>query len=78
MELGQPEEAVKQFEKAAGMEENDFTTPMYLMKAGIVHQQLGNHGEAQKAFNRIAEEFPSSPDANQARKYAALAAASGN
>jgi tetratricopeptide (TPR) repeat protein len=76
VELGRPEEAVKQFDKAASMETNDFTTPMYLMKAGILHKQLGNHAAAEKAFNRIATEFPTSPDANQARKYAGLAAAS--
>jgi tetratricopeptide (TPR) repeat protein len=75
VELGRPQEAVKQFEKAAGMEQNDFTTPMYLMKAGLVHHQLGDHAAAEKAFSRIAKEFPNSPDANQARKYAGLAAA---
>ncbi|MDQ3100544.1 MAG: soluble NSF attachment family protein [Bacteroidota bacterium] len=78
VELGRPEDAVKEFEKAAGMETNEFTTPMYLMKAGIVHQQLGDTKKAQKAFKRIADEFPTSADATQARKYAALAEASGN
>jgi tetratricopeptide (TPR) repeat protein len=78
VEMGRPEEAVKQFEKAANMETNDFTTPLYLMKAGVVHKQLGNYAQAQKAFNRVASEFPTSPDANQARKYAGLAEASGN
>jgi hypothetical protein len=24
------------------MVKNDFTTPMYLMKAGVLHQQAGN------------------------------------
>ncbi len=77
VELDRLEDAVKQFEKAAKMEKNDFTTPMYLMKAGLVHQQLGNYKEARKAFDRVATEFPNSPDANQARKYAAIAEASG-
>ncbi len=76
VELGRPQEAVKQFEKAAGMVTNEFTTPMYLMKAGILQQQLGNTGAAQKHFERVANEFPTSADANQARKYAGLAAAS--
>lgn len=75
VELGRNEEAIRQFEKAASMRTNDFTTPMYLMKAGILHQQGGNWKAAAKAFRRIAKEFPTSADANQARKYAARAEA---
>ncbi len=78
VELGRPAEAVDKFERAAGMETNELTTPMYLMKAGILHKQLGNFDKARKNFDRVATEFPASPDANQARKYAGLAAASGN
>ncbi len=69
VELGRNEEAVKLFDKAANMETNDFTTPLYLMKAGILHQQLGDWSAAAKAFKRIADEFPLSNDAAQARKY---------
>jgi tetratricopeptide (TPR) repeat protein len=77
VELGRPEEAVKQFEKAAGMVTNDFTTPMYLLKAGILHQQAGNWKAARKAFERIVKEFPNSSDVSQARKYAGYAEAMG-
>jgi tetratricopeptide (TPR) repeat protein len=77
VELGRTDEAVKLFEKAAGMAKNDFTTPMYLMKAGILHQQAGKWKDAAKAFKRIAEEFPTSSEASQARKYAGHAEAMG-
>lgn len=77
VELGRTDEAVKQFEKAAGMLTNDFTTPLFLMKAGIIHQQSGNWSAAAKAFKRIAKEFPTSAEANQARKYAGHAEAMG-
>ncbi|MBL7981499.1 MAG: tetratricopeptide repeat protein [Flavobacteriales bacterium] len=77
VELGRTDEAVKLFEKAAGMANNDFTTPMYLMKAGILHQQAGKWKDAAKAFNRIAKEFPTSSEASQARKYAGHAEAMG-
>lgn len=77
VELGRADEAVKQFEKAANMEANEFTTPMFLMKAGILHHQSANWSAAAKAFNRISKEFPTSADANQARKYAGLAEAMG-
>jgi len=77
VELGRTDEAVKLFEKAADLTKNDFTTPMYLMKAGILHQQAGNWSGAAKAFKRITEEFPTSSDASQARKYAGHAQAMG-
>ena len=77
VELDQPEEAVKRFEQAAGMAKNEFTTPMYLMKAGILHQQAGTWDEARKAFERIVKDFPNSPETMQARKYAGHAEAMG-
>jgi tetratricopeptide (TPR) repeat protein len=75
VELGRTDEAVKKFEQAAGMVKNDFTTPMYLMKAGVLHQQAGQWDKAKNAFERIAKEFPSSSEASQARKYAGRAEA---
>lgn len=77
VELGRMDEAVKQFEKAAGMTNNEIIAPMYLMKAGILHQQAANWSAAAKAFNRVATEFPTSMDANTARKYAGHAEAMG-
>lgn len=77
VELGRPDEAVSRFEKAANMVTSDFTTPMYLMKAGIVYQQKGDWKGAEKCFARVATDFPSSPDAQQAKKYAAHAKAMG-
>jgi len=69
VELGRMNDAAKQFEKAAGMVDNDFLTPLYLMKAGIVHQQQGDWKAAAKAFSRIAKEYPTSAEGNSARKY---------
>ena len=75
VELGRTDEAVKLFEKAAAMTKNDMTTPMYLMKAGILYQQAGDWKKAAKAFRRVANDFPANPDANTAKKYAARAEA---
>lgn len=77
VELGRTDEAVKQFEKAAGMTNNELIAPMYLMKAGILHQQAANWAGAAKAFKRIATEFPTSQEASTARKYAGHAEAMG-
>lgn len=77
VELDRAGEAVKEFEKAANMTTNELTTPMYLMKAGILHQESGNWKGAAKAFKRIVAEFPNSNEAAQARKYAGHAEAMG-
>jgi tetratricopeptide (TPR) repeat protein len=77
VELGRTDEAVRQFEKAASMTNNELVAPLFLMKAGILHQQAANWKEAAKAFNRIAKEFPTSQEANTARKYAGHAEAMG-
>lgn len=77
VELGRTDEAVRMFEKAANRVKNDFTTPMYLMKAGILHQQASNWKEAARSFRRIADEFPLSSEASTARKYAGHAEAMG-
>jgi tetratricopeptide (TPR) repeat protein len=72
-DLGRPAEAAAQFMKAADLVKSDYTTPMFLMKAGIVYQQLNDWKNAEKCFSRIANEFPFAPDANTAKKYAARA-----
>lgn len=73
VELGNTAEAARQFEKAADLVRNDFTTPMYLMKAGILHHQAKDWKAAAKAFNRIVKDFPTSNEVSNARKYAGLA-----
>ncbi len=75
VEMNEMDKAVGQFEKAADMVKSDFTTPMYLMKAGILHKQAGNWKAAAKAFRRVANDFPQHSDVNQAKKYAAMAEA---
>lgn len=73
VDLGRPAEATAQFMKAADMVKSDYTTPMFLMKAGIVYQQQNDWKNAAKCFGRIASDYPTSPDANTAKKYAARA-----
>lgn len=75
VDLGRPAEATAQFMKAADMVKSDYTTPMFLMKAGVVYQQQNDWKNAAKCFGRIASDYPASPDANTAKKYAARAKA---
>lgn len=75
VELGKPAEAAAQFMQAADLVKSDYTTPMFLMKAGIVYQQQNDWKNAAKCFGRIVADFPASPDAATAKKYAGRAKA---
>lgn len=75
VELGKPAEAATQFMKAADMVASDYTTPMFLMKAGIVYQQQNDWKNAAKCFGRVSADYPNSPDAQTAKKYGARASA---
>lgn len=63
MQLDQKEDALDYYVKAANMKTNNFTTPMYLFKAGTTALELGKNGDALKYFNRIKDEFSTSTEA---------------
>jgi tetratricopeptide (TPR) repeat protein len=66
MQLDQPEVALEYYEKAIALQTNDFTTPLYLMKAGTAAKVIGDYEKALSFFKRIKEEFPKSEQATQA------------
>lgn len=66
MQLDQPEVALEYFEEAVALQSNDFTTPLYLMKAGTAAKILGDYSKAHEFFKRIKDEYPSSTQASQA------------
>lgn len=59
----QPKEALEYYIKAAQMNENEFTTPRYLLKAGKTAYALGNKADALKYFTEIKEKFETSQEA---------------
>ncbi|MBU2996503.1 tetratricopeptide repeat protein [Cellulophaga baltica] len=73
MQLNQPEDALGYYEKAASANANDFTTPMFLQKAGVTALELGDKSAALNYFERIKEEFASSTEANLVDAYIAMA-----
>lgn len=70
-ELGNPEKAVKEYENAANASENAFTAPLFLMKAGIVYSTLGNHEKSLELFTRIKNDFYTSNEGREIKKYIA-------
>lgn len=73
MELGQTEEALNYYERALKHDPNDFTTPLYLQKAGVAALSLGQSERAGAYFSRIKDEFPDSPQASGIDAYIGLA-----
>lgn len=73
LELGETEKAAECYLEAAEMKDNDFTAPMYLMRAGWAYELLGNYKEAIKCYEKIRKEHVKSYEARDAEKYLARA-----
>lgn len=65
VQLEQPTEALEYYEKAFKVGENEFTTPMYLLKAARVAISLGENSKALEYLQRIKSEFDGSTEAGQ-------------
>lgn len=71
VQLENLEKGVEHYIKAAKFGNNNFTTPLYLMKAGLVYEELGNYNEALKVYNSIKKEHSKSSEARDVEKYIA-------
>ncbi len=75
LEKGEKAKAVSSYMDAANLQDNDFTSPMFLLKAGEVDEMLGNYNEAIKAYKRIKQDYFKSQEARNIEKYIARAEA---
>ena len=57
MELNEPEKAVSYYMDAANVSINEFTTPIYLYRAGMTYELLGEYEEAYDAYHTIYKEY---------------------
>lgn len=65
LQLGDNQKALQYYKAAVKASNNDFTTPRYLFKAGLIEANLNQTSEALGYFKRIQEEFSASPEAAQ-------------
>ncbi len=66
------EKAVNFYKKAVAEEfSNDFSTPIYLKKLGLVYEKLGQNENALKSYERIYYKYPKSNEARTIEKYIA-------
>ena len=70
-ELGELENAVSFYTKAARRRTNEFTSPIYWMKAGIVYEELEKYSKALEAYENIKENYPESTEGRDIEKYIA-------
>lgn len=71
VELGDFAAGIKNYLEAAAMADNDFHSPIYLMKAGMLQESQGNHAEALKLYEQIQEKYPESNEGRSIDKYIA-------
>jgi len=71
MEKGNTKEAVEQYLKAARQDENQFTTPIFLMKAAQALESLNDKPKAIELYQQIKENYPKSNEGRKVEKYIA-------
>jgi TolA-binding protein len=71
LEMGKQDDAVALYLKAAKMNENKFTTPLYLMKAGGVYEDIKNYDNALKVYEQIKSDYVTSTEGREIEKYIA-------
>jgi tetratricopeptide (TPR) repeat protein len=69
VELGEMERGLNHYLKAASMSENNFTSPMFLMKAGLVYEHLSDFKKAMDVYERIRKDFPEYARQHNIEKY---------
>lgn len=76
--LGDNKQALKYYKRAADNEKNDFTTPMYLMRAGILMEEMNDYKGALKNYQRIEKEYNRAYQEQQIEKYVERVKIKGN
>ena len=73
LELNNQDKALSYYLEAAEMRTNDFTSPMFFMKAGLTYELMGKYDDARALYEKIKKEFPKSNEARDIDKYIARA-----
>ena len=73
MELGNKDEALNYYKKAAGYDDNKFTAPYFMKKTAFAYEQLGDFKSAAEMYHKIQTDFPDSNEGRDAEKYIARA-----
>jgi tetratricopeptide (TPR) repeat protein len=69
MELGQKDKALEYYLKASTQQDNDLTSPLYMMRAAFVYEDLGKFDKAVELYEKIQKEHLKSTEARDIEKY---------
>ncbi|MGQ8335451.1 tetratricopeptide repeat protein [Sunxiuqinia sp. A32] len=72
-ELGETDDALSAYQKAYSYSNNDFTTPIYMMKAATLLEADGKTEDALELYNTIKEDYPTTAEGRTIDKYIARA-----
>jgi len=73
MELNKAEKAADYYIEAAEQGNNEFSSPIFLMKAGWTYEVSGDYANAIKIYKQIKEKYPTSNEGREMDKYIAKA-----
>lgn len=68
-ELEEYRKAIEFYKKAGSAGDNDYLTPYYLKKLGMLYEKEGEYKDALATYNKIKENYPESPDGFNIKKY---------
>jgi len=72
-DINQLGDALDYYEQAATKKSNEFTSPLFLFKAGQAAMELKKYNKAEMLFTKIEEEFPKSEQGKNIQKFIAAA-----
>ncbi len=68
-ELEEYDQAINYYKKAVSAGDNNYLTPYYLKKLGMLYEHQGEYDQALSAYQKIQEKYPQSPDGYNIKKY---------
>ena len=69
MNLGDSDQAISYYEKAANNSDNMFYCSIYLKKAALAHENNGNYSDALAHYEKIKLEYGETQEAADIDKY---------
>jgi len=68
-DINQPQDAFDYYLKAANLKDNNFSTPLFLFKAGNTAMELEKYSKAQELFEKIKNDYPNATEAQNIDIY---------
>ncbi len=72
-DINQYKEALSYYEQAANKKDNEYTTPLFLFKAGMMALELKDFSKAESLFTKIKEQYSQSLQGRDIDKYIYMA-----